>query len=146
MTEKTLKLSELADDVEIGREEHSVKYTVAELKREITELGEPHHENNDWFTVKPERWQPSAERMIEVYLDNEYQDMYEDWDERANDCFTDDVKQRIQAILDEAFSSSYATDYWTFEQPVLIDIKPMSNLDILNSIEIEDLSASCGEL
>ncbi|MFW5438863.1 hypothetical protein [Paenibacillus apiarius] len=122
--EKVLKLSELADDVEIGREEHNRIYTVAELKREIIELGEPHHEYKHWHTVEHQRWQPSAKRMIENYIEDEYQDMYEDWDERAHDCITDEVEKRIQGILDEAFSGDHATAYWTFEEPVMIDIYP----------------------
>lgn len=146
MMTKTLKLSELADDVEVGREYHHTTYTVAELKHEILKHDEPHHEDKDWYTVKHQKWQPCAKTMIENYIENESQDMYDDWDERANDCLTDDVVQRIQAILDEAFATGHATDYWTFEQRVMIDIKPMSKLDILNSIGIEDHSAACGEL
>lgn len=118
-----LKLSQLADDVQIGREEHNTKYTVAELKREIIEFGEPHHEYT-WYTIKMHRWHPDAEYMLNTYIDQEYDEMYEDWDERARDCITDEVKQRIQAILDEAFSSDHATVYWTFEEPVEIDIYP----------------------
>ncbi|NEZ43799.1 hypothetical protein [Paenibacillus alvei] len=122
--EKVLKLSELADDVELGREEHSTVYTVAELKREIIELGEPHHKYKHWYTIENQRWEPSAERMIEDYIDNQYPDMYEGWEERASDCITEDVLQRLQAILDEAFSSDHATVYWTFEEPVEIDVFP----------------------
>jgi len=123
MTEKILKLSEMPDDIEVGREGVNCKYTVAELKREIIELGEPHHEYSDWYTVKNQRWQPDAEGMIENYIESQRDDMYEDWDERAYDCLDDEVKARIQAILDEAFSGGYATEYWTFEQPVEIDIR-----------------------
>ncbi|MEW9106795.1 hypothetical protein [Paenibacillus sp.] len=125
MTEvKVLKLSELADDVEIGRVDCNEIYTVAELKREIRELGADHHKKPDWHTTKSQRWQPSAQRMIEDYIDNQYPDMYEGWEDRANDCITEDVLQRLQAILDDAFSSDHATVYWTFEQPVEIDIYP----------------------
>lgn len=123
MTE-VLKLSELEDDVKIGREEHNEFYTVAELKREIIEFGEPCHEHTNWYTIKMHRWKPSAECMIEDYIENQYQDMYEDWDDRANDCITEDIMKRLQTILDEAFSGDHATVYWTFEQPVEIDIYP----------------------
>ncbi|OAB36994.1 hypothetical protein PMSD_09970 [Paenibacillus macquariensis subsp. defensor] len=119
-----LKLSEIDDDIEIGRYDTNVRYTVAELKREIIELGESHHKNDDWHILIGQTWVPSAKRMIENYIENECDDMYEDWDERANDCITLEHQQRIQAVLDEAFSTGHATDYWTFDKPVEIDIKP----------------------
>lgn len=119
-----LKLSTLADDVEVSIEESHVTYTVAELKKEILEFGEEHHLSDKWFTITRKRWQPDADRMIEYYIDSEYEEMYEDWDERANDCITDDVKNKIQSILNEAFKDEYATVYWTYEEPVDIDIFP----------------------
>lgn len=119
-----LKLSMLNDDVEVSSEDTNITYTVAELKTEITEMGEEHHLTNNWYTIKKKKWKPSADTMIESYIESEYDDMYEDWDERANDCITDEVKSKIQAILDEAFKDDYATVYWTYEKPVEIDIFP----------------------
>ena len=119
-----LKLSELDDAAELGREDQNTIYTVADLKREIIELGEPHHLYDDWYTVIPQKWRPDAKYMLESYIENEYQEMYEDWDERAMDCITDEVARQIQAILDKAFSSGHATDYWTFDKKVEIDIIP----------------------
>lgn len=121
---KKLKLSELADDVEVSIEESSTVYTVAELKREILELGEPHHESPNWFTITRKRWNPSAMQMVESYIEREYDEMYEDWDNRAMDCMTDEVISKIQSILDEAFKGDYATVYWTYEDRVEIDIQP----------------------
>jgi hypothetical protein len=119
-----LKLSELPDDVEVSVEESHTVYTVAELKREITELGEPHHESSNWYTIKRQRWQPSAKSMIEHYIECIYDEMYEDWDERAWECIKPEQIERIQAVLDEAFDSDYATAYWTYDKPVEIDIFP----------------------
>ena len=121
---KQLKLSELHDDIELSIEESTTVYTVAELKWEITELGEPHHESSNWYTIKRERWNPNARYMIDSYIENEQDSMYEDWDERAMDCVTDEVVSKIQAILDEAFKGDYATAYWTYEEPVEIDVFP----------------------
>jgi hypothetical protein len=121
---KMLKLSELPDDVEIGQEEVNCKYTVAELKREIMELGEPHHESAKWFTIKLHRWKPDAEGMLDRYFENENDEMYEGWDDRAKDCVTEDVVDKIQALLDECFKSDHATVYWTFEKEVEIDLRP----------------------
>lgn len=57
---KKVKLSELADDIEISIEESNTFYTVAELKREIIKLGKPHHESTNWYTIKMQRWSPDA--------------------------------------------------------------------------------------
>lgn len=121
---KKLKLSELADEVEVSIEESSNVYTVAELKHEILELGEPHHESPNWYTITRKRWKPNAMYMIETYIEREYDEMYEDWDNRALDCVTNEVIDKIQTILDEAFKDDYATTYWTYEDRLEIDIKP----------------------
>jgi hypothetical protein len=119
-----VKLSELGDEVRVSIEESHTTYTVAELKREILELGEPHHESINWYTIKADRWQPCADSMIEQYIETERDNMYEDWHERANDCLTEEHKKKIQAILDDAFSGSYATEFWNYVHPVEIDIFP----------------------
>lgn len=119
-----LKLSELPDEVEVSREGSDTVYTVAELKREILELGEPHHEYSDWCTIERKRWSPEAYSMIESYIENEYCNMYDGWNERALDCITDEVINKIQAILDEAFEGDYATAYWEYDKPVEIDVFP----------------------
>jgi hypothetical protein len=123
-----LKLSMLAEDVEISIEESHTVYTVAELKREITELGEPHHESANWYTIKREKWVPDAESMLDRYIDCEKDDLYEDWDESAWDCvMRNNAIDKIQAILDETFNSDYATTYWTYDKSVEIDIFPKNN-------------------
>lgn len=123
------KLSELADDVEIGVEETNFVYTAADLKREIKELEEPHHETRNWFTLKRRKWTPSAEHMVEMFVESEGEDMYENWEERANDCIEKaGAIEKIQAILDETFKDNSATVYWTYEKPVQIDIFPPNYL------------------
>lgn len=118
------KLSELSNEIELCVEESNVVYTVAELKREIVELGESHHETDNWFIIKKKKWKPNAVRMVEKYIENEYDDMYEDWDERAMDCMTDEYMNKIQEILNEAFKDKDATVYWSYEEPIEIDIFP----------------------
>lgn len=120
-----LKLSELSDEIELTIEESSFTYTVAELKHEITELGEPHHLSSNWYTINRKRWNPNASTMIERYIDNEFEDMYEDWDVRAMECLHDTVIENLQTIVDEAFESNYATEYWTCDKPVEIDVFPV---------------------
>lgn len=119
-----LKLSMLADDVEVSIEESSTVYTVAELKAEIIELGEEHHLSTNWYTVIRHKWEPSAEIMVDTYLENESCDLYEDFNSVAMDEMSKGAIEKIQSILDEAFKNNSVCDYWTYEKPVEIDIFP----------------------
>lgn len=59
--------------------------------------------------------------IIEQFIENEYNNgMYEGWDERANDCIKPDQIDSIQAVLNEAFSRGYATQYWMLDGPEVI--------------------------
>lgn len=63
--------------------------------------------------------------MIESYIENEACDMYEDWDERAWERINKrGLVEEFQNWLDAAFSNGYATDYWTYDKSVIIDILP----------------------
>lgn len=123
---KELKLSQLADDIELAAEGSSV-YTVEELKREILEFGEPHHELDNWSTVKKKKWKPDAQWMIQCYIENEHNQMYESWDEVAMNCVSNVLVQNIQTLLDEAFDDSSVKTYWTYDKPVEIDIFPVDS-------------------
>lgn len=119
-----LKLSMLADDVEISIEESSTVYTVAELKREIIELGEQHHESSNWYTVVKHIWEPCAETMIDTYLDNESCNLYEDFYSASVRSLPQESIEKIQSILDEVFKDNSVCNYSTYEEPVEIDIFP----------------------
>lgn len=113
-----IKLSQLSNNTEIAYEESGFTITVSELKQLIKD-GE--YEGETYYTVQREHWKPSAQEMIENYIEYESQSMYEDWDERANDCIDDAVISKMQAILDEAFKGDSATEYWTHENEIKID-------------------------
>lgn len=116
------KLSELNDDVEVAYEEGDV-YTVAELKAELLDpICDDEFFYKQWFLIERKRWKPDAQSMVESFIDNEYQDMYEDWDERAMDCFNKNIITELQDILDKAFKSDYATVYWNHAEAIEIDI------------------------
>lgn len=117
-----VKLSELPDTTELSIEESSTTYTAAELKHEIINLGEPHHESSNWYTIKPASWIPDAESMIDRMIDDTYDEMYENWDEKARDCVDKETVEKIQVLLTEMFAS--ARDYWEYDKPVEIDIFP----------------------
>lgn len=122
MTE--LKLSQLADDVEISNDSTLRIWTVEELKHEILNYGDD--STGQWFTTKRKKWRPCAQSMIEGYIENQADQMYEDWDERAKDCISDVLIQNIQTLLNEAFEGDEATVYWEWDKPVEIDISPKS--------------------
>lgn len=116
-----MKLSQLALDTLIGREEQSPK-TVEEVITEIKD-GEPHGDYA-WYLTKVHYWKPDAERMIDRYIQDEYEDMYEDWDERAYDIFKRLVPQ-IQKILEETVEKNKdcVSVYYTCGEEVEIDVE-----------------------
>ncbi|MCA1066091.1 hypothetical protein QTG56_25625 (plasmid) [Rossellomorea sp. AcN35-11] len=120
-----LKLSELEDDVEVAVEDSHTVYTVAELKKEIIEMGEESHLSNNWYTIKKRRWEPDAGTMVENYLENESCDLYEDFYSVSMDEMEKGAIERIQSILDETFKSKSICSYWTYEKPVEIDVLPI---------------------
>lgn len=121
---KTLRLSELPDYVELAIEDSSMVYTVEELKREIAELGEPHHLSGSWYVIQRKKWVPNAVDMVDCYLEWKSDDMYDDWYERAFECLSQYHFRRIQSVLEDAFDTDYATAYWDYCDSVIIDIVP----------------------
>lgn len=117
-----LKLSQLADDVVIANSDALKVWTVEELKNEIEEFG--NKGIGQWFIAKPQEWQPCAQSMIENYIDSQADGMYEDWDERALDCVSEELIQKMQALLDEAFKGDSVKTYYEWGEPVGIDILP----------------------
>lgn len=125
-----LKLSLLDDDVQIANEFYTTNHEVGELKDEIIKYREPYHEvKGEWYVVKPTKWKPDAHKMLEWYLELGAQDMYEDWEERAWNCITDETVDKIQKILDKTFDEA-TTNYWEFDfnKPVKIDVYPKGSI------------------
>lgn len=121
-----LKLSQLDNGVQIANEFHTINSEVGELKDDIIEHNTPYHNvKGDWFVITPAKWEPNAKDMLDGYIESIYQEMYEDWDDRAWNCITDEVINKIQKILDETFDEA-TTNYWEFDfsKPVEIDIRP----------------------
>ncbi|MEK3838666.1 hypothetical protein [Paenibacillus sp. FSL R7-0128] len=117
----TVLLSEIPDDTMLSYEDYHETVTALELRQMIA-AGEVKKSDHTWIVTEPRVWKPDAKYMIDQYIENEYQDMYEDWDERANDCITPEHIAKIQAVLDEAFSDGHATQYWMLDGPdVIID-------------------------
>lgn len=121
MKKNLIKLSELPNETEISIEESHEVITAGELRRDLEQDGDLDQANANWFTIQRKQWKPNAQRMITAYIEQEYDDMYEDWDERAMDCVSKTVIDNLQQILDEAFKGETVTEYWSYEKDVIID-------------------------
>ncbi len=114
-------LSEIPEDTMLSYEDSHETLTAAELRQKIAD-GEVKPLDHTWIVADPKVWKPDAKYMIGQYIENEYQDMYEDWDERANDCIEPEHLAKLQVVLDEIFKDDYATKYWMLDGPeVIID-------------------------
>lgn len=124
MVFETVKLADLADDEVVSFEDEtytltvSVTLTVAELKEKLKKDNDATRKK--WYVVQSQTWNPDAKRMIENYIKNEYKEMPDDWDDRANDCITEEVVQKIQSILDKAFESETVKQYWILKKKIEI--------------------------
>lgn len=119
-----LKLSELPKDVQIAKEDVNIIYTVGELIHEIKVLGEDHSDGY-WYTCVPDTWKPDARYMLKRYIEQEYDEMYEDWDQRAWDCLKEEDFDAIQVILENAFKRDNGVmNFFRFDKEVEIDINP----------------------
>lgn len=118
MAFEKVKLTDLPDNEIVSYEDATYVLTVSEFKEELKKDDDVL--NKTWYVAKSQTWQPDARYMLDNYIENEYQELYEDWDERANDCITDEVVNQIQAILDKAFNDDSVKNYWTLEKQIEI--------------------------
>lgn len=134
-----VKLSELDDSIEIANERGSL-YRVCEIKAETEKFNEDFSDTTcygKWYIAEPATWKPDAKWMFERYIDCEYDDMYEDWDQRIWSCFTDEDFKKIQDILDDVVKrDNGVTNYYNLGKEVEIDILP--NRRVSGRIENSD--------
>jgi len=125
----TIQLSLLDDETMISYEDARYTLTALELRERIAN-GEYRGGAITWYVADLRRWTPDPKRMVEQYIENEYDNgMYEGWDERAFDCLKPEHYKQIQAILDEAFKGDHATTYWMLDGPeVEIDVLSMNTV------------------
>ncbi len=120
-----LKLSDLTPDTLVGHEE-MISISAGDLVKFI-QTGEQHTDHK-WYIVNTHYWRPSAKEMMELYLESEYLDMFDDmndnWYERAFDVFSSLISQ-IQVMLDTATDSyeEYISVYHTLGEEIEIDVK-----------------------
>lgn len=120
MVNEIIKLSELSDDIEVSYDDSHTVWSVKKLKRDLK--NDTYLHTKVWHTIERHEWNPCAKYMIESYIENEYQEMYDSWNEKAMDCITDDVTNKVQAILNDAFKEDTVKNYWSLEKQIEIDL------------------------
>lgn len=112
-----VKLSELSDEKQLSYEGATCAYTVQQVRELINDDGE--WAMHDWQVCSPRTWKPSAENMIDTYISQEHDELYEDWDVDAAGKVTKEGIAEIQAVIDKMFGEY---QYWMFDGPeVIID-------------------------
>lgn len=132
MKENEIRLSQLPNETEISIEESNEVITAAELRQEFLTDGDLRRVNANWYTIKRMNWKPDARAMITNYIDQECDEMYEDWDEHALGCIKKEHLQKLQAVLEDAFTSENVTDYWVYEKEVIVDTSILIHLSQTN--------------
>ncbi|WP_058830732.1 hypothetical protein [Paenibacillus polymyxa] len=120
---ENVKLSELPSDTMLSYEASDCTYTPEQLRELIQEDGD--YALESWQVCTPRTWKPNADSMLRQYIECEYGEMYEDWDDDARLRINEDSTARIQAVLDEMFGEY---KYWIFDGPeVIIDTLDQPN-------------------
>ena len=113
----SVKLSELADDTLVMRD-GEMPMTAQDLRSEI-EDGVKHH--GQFYLAVWSKWEPSAEHMINHFLEWFEDDNYEGWFDIAKEALMT-VQPQMQALLDESVSQdSRVTDLYAPGDKVQID-------------------------
>jgi hypothetical protein len=116
------KLSELEDSSYLVSESFG-KCIVEDIKDEINIDGRD-ASNEKWFLPIEQKWGPDARYMLDDYIENQYDNLYEGWDEKARDCLTVENVKELQDLLNRIFVGKHVTEYWEFGEQVEIDVFP----------------------
>jgi hypothetical protein len=118
-----VKLSTLPDVALLSYEDAHETITASELRERIKNGEESGRIS--WYTCEERRWFADAKAMIERHIEDQYDQMYEDWDEKAIETLNNKVNEEhianIQLTLNEMFFSDYVSKYWTLEERVELD-------------------------
>ncbi|KQY83752.1 hypothetical protein ASD24_29535 [Paenibacillus sp. Root52] len=110
-----VKLSELPEITQLSYEGATCTYTIQQVRTLISEDAE--WAAYDWHVCTPVTWKPSAKKMIENYIEQEHQNMYEEWDVQAAACVTTENITEIQVIIDKMFVQF---QHWSSDGPEVI--------------------------
>jgi len=106
---KQIELSKLKDSDYVCNE-YGMLISVGEL-RESMESDEA--TTTGWFLAEKRTWVPDARYMLENYIDNEKDDMYEGWEDNALACVNKEANKewiyKLDKLLAELFDDSVRT-------------------------------------
>lgn len=77
---------------------------LAQELRDLLKEGEATTE--EWYIAEEHSWVPDARRMLDNYIENEADDMYEGWVENAFACMNKEQVCKIDVILEKMFDDS----------------------------------------
>lgn len=116
-TIRKLKISEVSSDEHLSYEGANCTYPVERVREMIRNDGDL--ALHDWQICTPTTWSPNADHMIKCYIEQEREEMYEDWDVEVEGKITKEDVAQLQSVLDRMFGTN---QYWKFGGPeVIID-------------------------
>lgn len=123
-TRGCVKLSELSPDTMVFQEEHT-PMSVADLVHDMN-FGEDFSRNGDFYIAVPSSWVPDVQWMLQSYLEDQEDGMYEGFYDRVWDVLGDCIPA-IRDVFDKAIQESRErgkdiTAYYEAGDKVEIDI------------------------
>lgn len=92
-----IKLSELQNDVKV-MDENSNVHDVKDVKNDLKHWKD---KCRKLYTTTQYQANINAKDMLESAIEDEYQNMYEDWDDKILNDISDEDIEKIQAVLDD---------------------------------------------
>lgn len=96
-----VRISTLSKDTIVIVSGYSKIETVEDILEDIES-----YRNKEVYTTTPRNASFNAESIIDNAIENEYQDMYEDWDESIKADVTKEDIEEVQAIFDRILARS----------------------------------------
>lgn len=104
-----IKLSSLEDEALVLHVDYYFTLISAQELRDMLKEGEVTTE--EWYIAEKRKWVPDARYMLDSYIENEADAMYEGWEDNAFACVNKEWVHKIDAILEKMFDESTRTYY-----------------------------------
>ena len=103
-----INLSNLGKDILVFHADYLTPISAQEL-RELLKEGEATTE--EWYVAEKRKWTPDARYMLNNYIENEADAMYEGWEDNAFACINKEWVHKIDAIIEKMFDDSTRNYY-----------------------------------
>lgn len=103
-----INLSSLGEDTLVFHADYLTPISTQELRYLLKE-GEVTTE--EWYVAEKRKWVPDARYMLDSYIENEADAMYEGWEDNAFACVNKEWVYKIDAILEKMFDDGTRTYY-----------------------------------